>query len=62
MLSVTKHRLVYTLVFGAMADTVFNAFTFAVPFPGFSRVVASILGSELTYIAAIYSVHDNVYI
>ena len=47
MLTVTKHRLVYTLVFGAMADTVLSAFTFSVPFPGFSRVVSSIFGSKL---------------
>ena len=46
MLSVTKHRMVYTLIFGALADTVFEVITFSVPISGQTKVVASILNSK----------------
>ena len=62
MLSVTKHRLVYTLVFGAILILYLTQSPLLFRFLDFRELLTSILGSELTYIAAIYSVHDNVYI
>ena len=46
MLSVTKHRVVYTLIFGALADTVFEVIIFSVPISGQTKVVACILSSK----------------
>ena len=47
MLSVARHRIVYTLLFGSMANNVFDAIVFNVAFPGVPRAVSNLLGSKL---------------